>query len=140
MRRALVLLLIACGGKLDGDGMLDAASDVVANPDAPHSKPLDSGLFPDAPFVVDAGMMGCTPAMVQVGMGGNGCKANATWTCNGDTYSVGGGCNTQTGMLSGSCMKNNMPTTSFSDVKCQCTDPKLIAAQYAKDCGFPPPP
>lgn len=136
MRIAFVLaFLAACGGKLDGSVEAGSGGDASTSVDATDSpKVKDSGTFG-----VDAGMVGCTPAMVMVGMGGDGCKFYASWRCGADDYAVSGGCSTLNG-LSGNCQKNALVTKSITDPKCSCNDPKGLTAVGAKLCGFPPPP
>lgn len=132
--RALCFALVACGGKIDGN--VEGGTPTDSGFVHPTPNP-DAGLVQDATVTVDAGMPGCGPAAVSIGMGG-GCKVHASWQCGADSYDVGGGCDPMVGFF-GSCSKNATSTKMITDSSCPCMDPNVVKI-LAKLCGFPSPP
>jgi hypothetical protein len=135
MKRAIAIVLVACGGKLGGDDSLADGSTSGAD-----ARTTDGPTASDAPIIVVDARSTCSKATTQIGLGGMGdCKFDLRWTCGTVSYEVVGGCSV-TGGLNGGCTTSTSPTTKMVQAPmCSCSSPDGLVAQGAMLCGFPPP-
>jgi len=135
MNRALAILLVACGGRIDGDDSVgDAGAPRDGNVTVTDARPPS-----DAPLSIDASKT-CSKATTQLGLDGMGnCKFDFRWTCGGNIFDIAGACNTANGFLATCSMSVAPMTKMVTGPMCSCSNPDALALQGAMLCNFSPP-